>query len=78
MQSFTNRLRELARLLGRGILWAYVFAVLPSVLLSIDMLRTISKGQNIALHLFLLTLFAPVAVVTLYVTWYKIRHRKGN
>ena len=71
-----HKIRSLKNVLGVGVLWAYVFAVLPCVLLVMDAVSSAGQGQGIALQLFLLGFFAPVALTALYITWYKVRHKK--
>lgn len=76
MKSLSTRARDAYQFLGRGVTLAYVIAVLPCVLLIMDMVRSMLLGQTIAMHVFLLTIFAPVAITAIYITWYKLRHKE--
>lgn len=75
MDVFVTRAKKTVHFLGKGVVLAYVFVVLPCVLLIMDMIATMRAGHTIALHLFLLALFAPVAITALYITWYKLHNR---
>lgn len=53
-----------------------IFTVIPCVLLVLDAIRQVQHDSSIALHIFLLLIFGPIAITTIAVGIYTIVRRK--